>query len=101
MNQSDAHTMEQVLLERMGVSVEDAVATGTDVLDEKVAAAAESGIDVEQRFESLGTLLEKLTQKETVTALGQLLDNLPQLAKLAELAKELMLKNRWLTDFGP
>ena len=89
MKPTESSTIEQVLFERMGVSVEDALATGTDVVDERVSAAAASGIDVEQRLNSLGHLLEQLTEPDTIAALQQIMQGLPQLAQLAELASSL------------
>ncbi len=89
MNPSEPQTVEQVLFERMGVSVEDAVATGTDYVDETVSRAVDSGIEVDQRLAGLGQLLEKLTEPATMSALDQLLDRLPQLAQLAKLAEEM------------
>ncbi len=88
MNPSNSKTIEQALFERMGVSVDDAIATGTDMLDEKVAAAVQSGVDVDGRFSDLGQLLEKLTEPSTIAALGQVLDSLPRLAALATLADQ-------------
>ncbi len=89
MNESNTQTIEQVLFERMGVTVEDAVATGVDVIDEKVASAVESGIDVDARLTGLGHLLEKLSEPANVAALCGILDSLPQLAQLAKLADEM------------
>ncbi len=89
MPESDSQTIEQVLFERMGVTVENALATGTDFVDEKVAQAAQSGIDVDARLSGLGQLLEKLSEPATVAALSDLLDRLPQLAQLARIADEL------------
>ncbi len=89
MNPSEPQTIEQVLFERMGMSVEDAVATGADVVDERVAKAVRAGIDVDQRITGLGQLLEKLSEPSTVSALRQLLDSLPQLAQLARIADQL------------
>ena len=62
MNPSESSTIEQVLFERMGVTVEDALATGTDVIDEKVAAASEQGIDVDQRLGELSKVMIQLTE---------------------------------------
>lgn len=89
MSESNSQTIEQVLFERMGLSVEDAVATGADVVDEKVASAVASGVDVDARLSGLGNLLEKLSEPSTVAALGQLIDSLPQLTQLAKLANEI------------
>ncbi len=89
MNPSDSQTIEQALFERMGISVDEAIAAGTDVLDEKVATAVDAGVDVSARMSTLGDLLEKLTQPETVTAIGKLLESLPQLVQLATLAREM------------
>jgi hypothetical protein len=89
MNESNSQTIEEVLFERMGLSVENAVAAGADVVDERVAAAVSSGIDVDARLTGLSSLLEKLSEPATVSALGQLLESLPQLAQLAKLANEM------------
>ncbi len=89
MDHTNSSSIEQVLFERMGISVEDALATGTDVVDERVSRAAASGIDVEQRLASLGQLLEQLTEPDTMSALGDLIEGLPQLARLAAMAREM------------
>lgn len=88
MNESSSQTIEDVLFERMGVSVEDAFATGADVIDEQVSKAAESGVDVEPRLSSLLGLLVQLTEPENMKALQTLIERLPQLAKLAQLVDE-------------
>lgn len=88
MNPSNPQTVEQILFERMGVTVDDAVATGTDFVDETVARAVESGVDVDTRLAEFSRLFEKATEPSTLTALGQLLDALPQLANMAKLAEE-------------
>ena len=85
---SSPQVLEQVLFERMGVSVEDAMATGTDFVDEKVAEAQAAGIDVEQRMAGLISIVERVSQPEIVTALEQLLEALPQLAELAQQAAQ-------------
>lgn len=84
-----AQTFEQAMFGRMGVSVEDVIATGTDALDEKMAAAVDAGIAMDQQLPALAGVLAKLARPETVAALNQLLDSLPQLAQLAQLANEL------------
>lgn len=89
MNRSNSQTIEQVLFERMGMSVEDAVATGADAVDEKASEAVCSGIDVDERINGVANLLEKLSEPSTISALGQLLESLPQLAQLAKLANEM------------
>lgn len=89
MNEANSQTIEQVLFERMGVSVENAMATGTDFVDETVSRATQSGIDVDARLNGLGQLFEKLTEPSTMEALNQMLDRLPQLAQLAKLADEM------------
>jgi len=89
MNHSDPKTVEQVLFERMGVSVEDLVAAGTDYVDEEAVRAADAGIEIDHRLSGLGTLIEKLTEPDTVSALLELLDRLPTLAKLVKLSNEL------------
>lgn len=89
MSETSSQTIEQVLFERMGVSVDDALATGTDFVDEKISQASESGVDVDARLSGLGGLLQKLTDPDTVAALGQLLDHLPQLVTFASMASEL------------
>ncbi len=82
MNEPRAQSIEQVLFERMGISVEDAIAAGTDAVDEQVSDAVRSGIDVDARMTGLVHLLEKLSEPAVLSALGQLLDSLPQLTKL-------------------
>lgn len=89
MNEAQSQTIEQVLLERMGVSVEDALATGADFVDEKASVAAEHDVDLDARFESLMSLLQTVTQPETMAALNGLVQRLPQLLQLAKLADEI------------
>jgi uncharacterized protein YjgD (DUF1641 family) len=89
MNPPESRTLEQALFERMGISVDDALSVGTDVLDEHVAAAAERGIDVDQRLAELLGLVVQLTQPDTLTAIKALVDHLPQLSRLASLADQL------------
>ncbi len=89
MSESKSQTIDQVLFERMGVTVEDAVAAGTDVVDEKLASALQSGIDVDARLTGVGHLIEKISEPSTLAALAKLIDCLPQLAKLAEVADEI------------
>jgi len=89
MNASNSQTIEQILFERMGMSVEDAVATGTDAVDEKVSEAVRTGIDVDERIHGVTHLLEKLSDPSTVKALSQLLDRLPQIVQIAKIAHEM------------
>ena len=89
MKNSESPTMEQVLLERMGVSIDDAVATGADFIDERAAAAAEEGIDLEQRLGSLADLLRDLSEPQNIAALRMLVANLPQLAEIVSAAGEI------------
>ena len=88
LNAAKSQTFEQVLFERMGVSVEDAVATGADVVDETIAKAAMDGVDVEPRVSGLLGLLLQMTEPENMKALQTLISRLPQLAELAKLADE-------------
>jgi hypothetical protein len=76
-------TIEQALFERMGVSVEDALATATDVLDEKVRTAALHGQDVPAQIDRIAGLAAQLFQPAVLDALEQLVDRLPQLVALA------------------
>ncbi len=89
MNRPESQTIEEVLFEKMGVSVEGAFATGTNFVDEKVSDAAQRGIDLEPRLSSLMGMLVKLTEPATMSALNTLLERLPQLAQLAKLADEM------------
>lgn len=89
MNPSESTTIEQVLFERMGMSVSDALAAGTDAVDERVAAAAEQGVDVDQRLSNFGELITQLTEPETLAALKTVVKQLPQLAELAKVANEI------------
>ena len=89
MSESNSQTIEQILFERMGVSVENAMATGTDFVDEKVSRAAQSGIEIDARLSGLGRLFEKLTEPSTLSALEQLLDRLPQLAQVAKFVDDM------------
>ena len=88
LNAAKSQTFEQVLFERMGVSVEDAVATGADVVDETIAKAAMDGVDVEPRVSGLLGLLLQMTEPENMKALQTLIRRLPQLVELAKLADE-------------
>lgn len=89
MNKPQSQTIEQVLFEKMGVSVEDAFATGADFVDEKVSAAAEHGADLEPRFDGLLSLLKEVTQPDTLASLSELVQRLPQLVQLMRLADEI------------
>jgi len=88
LNETKSQTIEHVLFERMGVSVEDAFATGADFVDEQVSKAAQSGVDIEPRLGSLFEILLKVTEPKTMTALNTLVDRLPQLAELTKLTDE-------------
>lgn len=88
LNGTKSQTIEQVLFERMGVSVEDAFATGADFVDETVSKAASDGVDVEPRLSSLLGLLVQVTEPENMKAFQTLIGRLPQLAELAKLADE-------------
>lgn len=83
MKSSESKTLEQVLFDRMGVSIEDALATGVDTLDDHAARSVARGADLNERLSSLLPLLERFTEPETVAALHQFLDALPRLAELA------------------
>ena len=87
-NATESQTFEQVLFERMGVTVEDAFATGADVVDETVSKAAMDGVDVEPRVSGLLGLLLQMTEPENMKALQTLIGRLPQLAELAKVADE-------------
>ena len=88
-NPAKASTLEQVMFERMGVSVEDALATGIDAVDESMAQSVEQGIDVDARMGQLLSVLVKLTEPENLKSLTLLIDRLPQLASLAKMADQL------------
>ncbi len=77
-----------VFFERMGVSVEDAFATGADFVDEQISKASDSGVEVEPRLSGLLGLLVRLTEPENLQALQTLIERLPRLAGLARLADE-------------
>ena len=89
LNETKSQTIEQVLFERMGVSVEGAFATGADFVDETASKAASAGVDVEPRLSSLLSLLMQLTEPENMKALQTLIGRLPQLAELAKLTDAL------------
>ncbi|MFT7634003.1 MAG: hypothetical protein ACI87E_005062 [Mariniblastus sp.] len=80
--------MEHVLFEKMGVSVEGAFATGADFIDEKVSQATEQGVEVEPRIGDLLEILLKVTEPKNMAALNTLVERLPQLTKLAQLADQ-------------
>ncbi len=86
---SRMQTIEQALFERLGVTVDDVVATGTDLVDESVSRAGAAGIEVDVRMSALADLLERLTRPETMASLQDLISQLPQLAQWAQLAKEI------------
>ena len=88
LNDIKSQTIEQVLFERMGISVEDAFATGADFVDETVTKAAIGGVDVEPRISSLLGLLLQVTEPENMKALQTLINRLPQLAELTKLADD-------------
>ena len=88
MNAPGSQTIENVLFERMGVSVEDAFAIGADFVDEQVSKAGESGVDVESRLSGLLGLFLQLTDPQSMKALQTLIERLPRLAELAKRADE-------------
>lgn len=88
MSEIEPQTIEQVLFEKMGVSVEGAFATGADYIDEKVCQAAEQGVDLEPRIGSLLELILSVAEPKTMAALKLLVERLPQLAELAKFADE-------------
>lgn len=89
MRETNSNTIEQVLFNRMGVTIENAMAAGADFVDDQVARAGDSGVDVDERLSGLANLLGKLSEPATISALSELLKQLPQLAQLATMAVEL------------
>lgn len=89
MENTKAETLEDVLQNRLGLTVEDAIATGTDIVDEQVARSADRGVQFDQRLDGLGDLLERLSRPETLTAIATLLDSLPQLVEMLRVAQQL------------
>jgi hypothetical protein len=51
------------------------IATATDTFDEVARRAAEAGIDVDERFRAVLSLLERISRVEAVSALHSLLDS--------------------------
>ena len=88
MNTPGSQTIEQALFENMGITLDDALATGTDFVDEQVARASKDGIDWEQRLSSLTGLLLQATEPKNLEALQTLIERLPQFAKLAKMVDE-------------
>ena len=88
MNAPRSQTIENVLFERMGVSVEDAFAIGADLVDAQISKAGEAGVDVESRLSGFLGLLLQLTDPQSMKALQTLIERLPRLAELAKRADE-------------
>ena len=89
MREANSNTIEQILLDRMGVTIENAIAAGADFVDDQAARAGDSGVDVDERLSGLTNLFGKLSEPATILALSELLKQLPQLAQLAKIAVEL------------
>ncbi|TWT61687.1 DUF1641 domain-containing protein [Rubinisphaera italica] len=64
------------------------LATVADVIDEQCEKINQSGTSVEERIGSLASLLLKVTEPETVSALSRLVDRLPQLEEASRLLDE-------------
>lgn len=58
------------------------LATVTDMVDERIRSLQARGIDLDARVEALGELAERLTEPDSVRALGTIMSTLPALAKL-------------------
>ncbi len=89
MREANSNTIEQILFDRMGVTIENAIAAGADFVDDQAARAGDSGVDVDERLSGLTNLFGKLSEPATILALSELLKQLPQLAQLAKIAVEL------------
>lgn len=70
-------------------AIPDLTATVADVFDEGCRKASESGIDLEQRFQSLMRIFVKATEPRNVAALETLIDRLPQLEEASQLVDDL------------
>lgn len=89
MESPNAHTVEEMLQRRLGVTVDDMVSTGTDRVDELARRAVDSGIPVDRSLDQGLNALVRLAAPENMAALQQLVDALPQLAELAAAARHL------------
>ncbi|HMO13125.1 MAG TPA: DUF1641 domain-containing protein [Pirellulaceae bacterium] len=99
MNTSPAgRTLEDALFARMGITVDDALATATDIVDEQVKKAGANGVDVQANLQRLGDVLARLTEPDVIVALDALIERLPQLAQLLRLSDELPKMLGMLTD---
>ena len=88
-NGTSTESIEDVLFTRMGVTVADALATGTDAIDETISKSVEHGIDVNSRLSGLVGLLTQLTEPKNLQALSTLVSLLPQLAELAKVSQQI------------
>lgn len=89
MREANSNTIEQILLDRMGVTIENAIAAGADFVDDQAARAGDSGVAVDERLSGLTKLFGKLSEPATISVLSELLEQLPQFAQLAKMAAEL------------
>ncbi len=84
-----SNTIEEALFSRMGVTVDNALATATDFVDEKIADASDRGVDIQANMQRLGQVLGRLANPETIEAIECLADRLPRLAELARMSDEI------------
>ena len=84
-------TIEQAvdLLDRLEDQMPGAIETGADILDEELTRAADRGVVLDERAGQALQLAERLTEPETVEVLTALIDRLDQLEQLAALADQL------------
>ena len=77
------------LLDRLEDQMPGAIETGADILDEELTRAADRGVVLDERAGQALQLAERLTEPETVEVLTALIDRLDQLEQLAALADQL------------
>lgn len=74
MREANSNMIEQILLDRMGVTIENAIAAGADFVDDQAARAGDSGVAVDERLSGLTKLFGKLSEPATISVLSELLE---------------------------
>lgn len=75
------------------------VATVTDTADYYAMKAQERGIDIDERLRAFLPLLERLTDPQTMNALGRILDQAPALASAADMLESMPGLVAMVVDF--
>lgn len=76
-------------LDRLVAVLDDALPTigmATDAADEVIAGLQERGVDLDERVQGVGKLLDQLSDPSTVAVLSNLVESLPRLAPLIDVA---------------